>query len=285
MNLNDQDDLRLFDQLWRERQPDAPAMVEFWNNRAASFNKLKNELEGQSCRQELVEKLSQLATLDSNAQVLDIGCGPGHHSLLLARKAGRVVGLDLSPKMIELARDNAQLEKAANVDFETLDWNAVNLDERGWKRKFRLVLASRTQAVNDLAALRKMTDACNGLCCLISQADSSNSLRDRLKPLAGWDDLAARTSRGFFCVFNLLWLMGFHPTVSYLDRHWENELSLSEARTIYGLHFESLFDLAEEQKEAIAAELAKMAESGPLIEKVRSKVAVVAWTVPRVESS
>jgi SAM-dependent methyltransferase len=41
--------------------------------------------------------------------VLDIGCGPGHYCIALARKgAGRVVGLDFAPGMIDLARANAR---------------------------------------------------------------------------------------------------------------------------------------------------------------------------------
>jgi ubiquinone/menaquinone biosynthesis C-methylase UbiE len=43
-----------------------------------------------------------------NAQVLEVGCGPGHLSIQLARRDGlAVTGLDLDPAMIEHARANA----------------------------------------------------------------------------------------------------------------------------------------------------------------------------------
>ncbi|HVR76824.1 MAG TPA: class I SAM-dependent methyltransferase [Acidimicrobiia bacterium] len=43
-----------------------------------------------------------------NAQVLEVGCGPGHLSIQLARRHGLdVTGLDLDPAMIERARANA----------------------------------------------------------------------------------------------------------------------------------------------------------------------------------
>src|ERR671919_1328742 len=42
------------------------------------------------------------------ARVLEVGCGPGRLSILLARRHGlRVTGLDLDPEMIERARANA----------------------------------------------------------------------------------------------------------------------------------------------------------------------------------
>jgi len=41
--------------------------------------------------------------------VIDIGCGPGHYSIALARQgADKVLGLDFAPGMLKIARDRAQ---------------------------------------------------------------------------------------------------------------------------------------------------------------------------------
>ncbi|HYW72655.1 MAG TPA: class I SAM-dependent methyltransferase [Pyrinomonadaceae bacterium] len=52
------------------------------------------------------------------ARVLDIGCGSGWASRLLAdyASAGRVTGIDISDEMVELARE--QSKSYGNVDFE-----------------------------------------------------------------------------------------------------------------------------------------------------------------------
>ena len=48
------------------------------------------------------------ATAPDGARVLEVGCGPGHLSIRLARQHGLdVTGLDLDPDMIERARANA----------------------------------------------------------------------------------------------------------------------------------------------------------------------------------
>jgi SAM-dependent methyltransferase len=53
------------------------------------------------------------------ARALDVGCGTGAFARLLARRADRVLGLDLSPQMIRLARERSR--EWANVDFQVAD--------------------------------------------------------------------------------------------------------------------------------------------------------------------
>lgn len=67
-------------------------------------------------------------TLDSCApvrgrRVLDIGCGPGHYGVSLAKQgAERVVGIDFSPSMIDIARRHAEAAGVADrCEFQTLD--------------------------------------------------------------------------------------------------------------------------------------------------------------------
>lgn len=51
--------------------------------------------------------------------VIDLGCGRGAETLLAARKAteGKAIGLDITPRMVQAAREQASLKGVTNVEF------------------------------------------------------------------------------------------------------------------------------------------------------------------------
>lgn len=71
---------------------------------------------------------SHLTDVDGKS-ILDIGCGYGFTAVNLAKRGGKVTSIDISPKMVELARTNAQFNtvedsvtvrrmSAQNMQFE-----------------------------------------------------------------------------------------------------------------------------------------------------------------------
>ena len=64
------------------------------------------------------EQAIELMHLRHDAVVLDVGCGSGWATRLLADYAsnGRVTGIDISDEMVELARESSQSHR--NVDYE-----------------------------------------------------------------------------------------------------------------------------------------------------------------------
>jgi 2-heptyl-1-hydroxyquinolin-4(1H)-one methyltransferase len=56
-----------------------------------------------------------------HGEVLDVGCGEASISLYLAERGYTVVGLDLSPTAIDLARREADKRGLANASFEVAD--------------------------------------------------------------------------------------------------------------------------------------------------------------------
>ncbi len=61
--------------------------------------------------------LKQLPSQSETA--LDIGCGTGEFSRLLAKRADKVIAIDLSPNMIEVAKQRSQ--QYTNIDFQVAD--------------------------------------------------------------------------------------------------------------------------------------------------------------------
>lgn len=65
-----------------------------------------------------------IASLQEGETVLDLGSGAGIDCFLAVKrvgKAGRVIGIDMTPEMIERARENARKENFGNVEFRLGD--------------------------------------------------------------------------------------------------------------------------------------------------------------------
>src|SRR5438128_152494 len=91
-----------------------------WERRAAEFDKeashgLLNETQSKAWH-ELLKRIAGPTTLD----VLDVGCGTGFLSLLLAELGHRVIGIDIADAMLATARQKAAGRRLA-VDFRYAD--------------------------------------------------------------------------------------------------------------------------------------------------------------------
>ena len=82
------------------------------------FSSLKNDYE--------VGEIVNNTTPSEASVIADIGCGTGHHAGALADKHLKVIGVDISPSMIEIAKKNAP-----NVEFKVgnaLDGTLFNMN-------------------------------------------------------------------------------------------------------------------------------------------------------------
>lgn len=75
-----------------------------------------------------VEFLIEALGLETGHRVLDLPCGHGRHSVELARRNLRVVGVDLNEEPLEAAREAAN-EAAVTVDFRRGDMREIEFRE------------------------------------------------------------------------------------------------------------------------------------------------------------
>ncbi|MBF6569391.1 MAG: methyltransferase domain-containing protein [Candidatus Binataceae bacterium] len=66
--------------------------------------------------------------LKTDARVLDLCCGPGRHSVLLAKRGYRVTGLDLSQPYLDLAR-RAAIDCKVEFDTVSADMREIPFDD------------------------------------------------------------------------------------------------------------------------------------------------------------
>lgn len=99
-------------------------IVSYWEKRSGDFLEHKRaELHSPMAERWLCEIKNQLPQ-DRNLRVLDVGCGAGFFSVLLAKEGYQVTGVDLTPDMVENARTLAEEEK---TDCEFFVMDAENL--------------------------------------------------------------------------------------------------------------------------------------------------------------
>ena len=76
----------------------------------------------------LYDKAVEFAGLTGGGTVLDLYCGAGTITQVMARHAGQVIGAEIVPEAIEDAKENAKRNNIANVAFFCGDASAVAAD-------------------------------------------------------------------------------------------------------------------------------------------------------------
>lgn len=84
------------------------------------------------------QKVSEIIQKSSSNKILDAGCGPGWHDILLTKSLDvNVTGIDIAPEMIKIAKSEvAKRNLESKLKFITADLLEYNFDE-----KFEVIFA------------------------------------------------------------------------------------------------------------------------------------------------
>ena len=107
--------------------------AQFWDKQAKKFDKTENRFD--PAFENILKKTEKY--LKKTDLVLDFGCATGKKSLELAQYVNEVHGLDFSPKMIELAEEEAKKQKISNVKF----FNGTIFDELLMKGSYEAIVS------------------------------------------------------------------------------------------------------------------------------------------------
>jgi 2-polyprenyl-3-methyl-5-hydroxy-6-metoxy-1,4-benzoquinol methylase len=85
----------------------------FWNKRAKKYD--KKEKAEESTYGEYVEKIGNYLSINDN--VLDFGCGTGLIGIGLSGNVKKIIAIDTSSSLIELAKNTAGEREIENIEF------------------------------------------------------------------------------------------------------------------------------------------------------------------------
>lgn len=119
------------------------------------------QLEEDDFRLKALENLILKNIPEGKKRILDLGCGSALFSCSLAEKGHKVLAVDPSRKMIELARKRKKLKKINNKNLQILKMKAEKIDKLESKFDVVLILDVLEHITNDsqvLVKLKKILD-------------------------------------------------------------------------------------------------------------------------------
>lgn len=266
-----------FARLWEQRasQTLEEARI-YWDQRADEFNDITRDKDRQE-RLELIAYLEERGAFGPDHAVLDIGCGAGRFALEFAAANERVLGIDISPRMVEYARANAREAGFGNAEFKVLPWQEADLEGMGLRGAFDLVFASMSAAVDSEASLLKLHAASRGCCFVSGFIHRTDMLQQTLANILLPDLVLPPLEGGIYYAFNVLWQRGIYADCTCKDVEWVNNWEPGYAADLYARQLSAHGADETELRPRLMRELEAMAGNGTVRRQMRAKTAWLFW--------
>jgi SAM-dependent methyltransferase len=191
-----------------------------------------------------VDRALAMLKPQGSERVLDLACGIGRHSLELARRGFEVVGVDISPELLEMAEREAEAQ-SLEISFVQADLRELDLED-----EFDLVLSLNDGAVGYFETEEENFRTFE----VVSQAlrPGGGHLMQLPNVLHAEKHLPQKT-----------WLAG-EATVELIDHRWNGQTRYLEGATVpirIGELFERFEPIPFRQRLYSAEELADLYES------------------------
>lgn len=186
-----------------------PGKGNMWEDAADMYNKM--------AAMEYEYTFNQLDAFDISPEdtVLDVGCGPGRISVLIAQRAKSVTSIDKAEKMLYYCQKNARKAGVSNLTARLLDWNNAVLGEN--LEKHDIVIASRSEGMRDI---EKLTSFARKYAVIIAWANAPcipDILRDLFYGTSAWENKPLPVQRdrrlGYNVFYNMVYDLGYDPNI------------------------------------------------------------------------
>ncbi len=259
---------------WNHENANDEAAIELWNAKADYFGsydleEVKNE--------RFIQIIKENNLIDKNGMILDVGCGAGKYCTALADDCSKAVGTDLSPKMVEYARQKATLYGKTNTQFRCDNWSNIDIEKEGLIHQFDLVMACMTPAICNYDTFKKFLDCSKGAGIFCSGTRRTDTVTDVIDKMLGIDKSDKKRDKSVIYVFNVLWENGYYPNIEYIDQSWDSDMTLEKAYNVYINRCKAKYNIDNEQEQIIKKYLDDISQNGVVYEKITTTKAVVYW--------
>ncbi len=110
---------------------------------AESYNERSQTYDNSNWHPQICDRLLNYARVKPGQHILDIGTGTGHLAIAAAKlvgESGRVLGIDISPDMLNRAQQKAEALELTNIEFQLADAEQIGYPENS----FDLMLCANT---------------------------------------------------------------------------------------------------------------------------------------------
>ncbi len=163
-----------------------------------------------------------------STDILDIGCGTGRFSLAFAKDSRRILGLDLSPVMVDIANGRPETSEHPDARFVAADWSRYDVGGIG---RFNLSIAHMTPAVGSAKDLEKMLSVSDGWCFLSAHVSSGDKEWNELSRMVGKPRPVE--SNKILNAMDMLLDKGLYPEISYSKSRGMRTMPAEHAEKVY----------------------------------------------------
>lgn len=261
---------------WCFKESNKRARVDLWDSMAKSFGEEALPTFENSSFLRLLEREKMF---NGASPVLDVGCGAGGYSIALSGRCREVIGIDLSPRMIETAKRRAGKQNADNIRFFCADWHELDLEREKLSRRFDLVFAHMTPAVQSADTFLKLSQASRGWCVLSKPTRRTDPVSDEVKRLVGISEKRESSDRDILYAFTLLWEQRLLPHLEYERQQWDMRKTPEEAYGLYVNRVKTYREITPEEEQRIVRFLESITKDGVICETVDTTITTLYWHV------
>ncbi len=274
--VNEKQSVEHWEKIWAERWDTRETMyvgnahLNYWQARAEDFSVGRKACDynfGRSILSVLSPRLPE------QAEVLDVGCGPGSILVPMGQAGHRITAVEPAEEMIGQMRSNANSAGVDNYEVIPKIWQDVNTD--GLKDCFDLALSAITMWMfRDLRVqLERLESVSRNLCCVVGGAGGETSGHSDGMWNSIMGDVPQPGYSEFPLAYNLLYAMGRQPEVRIVNYSTQRsaESKIHQQKLFYAKYTE----LTPQTEELIKQNIMSSAQDGIVYENC--KASVVFW--------